>query len=61
MPAASSAARQVGEDTHFHARATLHHACEIGARGIVHSGAVIGADGFGFANEAGSRSRRSAA
>ncbi|MFX8164530.1 UDP-3-O-(3-hydroxymyristoyl)glucosamine N-acyltransferase, partial [Acinetobacter baumannii] len=24
-----------------------------GARGIVHSGAVIGADGFGFANEAG--------
>ncbi|WP_420106469.1 UDP-3-O-(3-hydroxymyristoyl)glucosamine N-acyltransferase, partial [Herbaspirillum huttiense] len=44
---------KVGDDTHFHARATLHHACEIGARGIVHSGAVIGADGFGFANEVG--------
>jgi hypothetical protein len=37
-----------GQDTHFHARVTLHHACEIGARGIVHSGAVIGTDGFGL-------------
>ncbi|WP_025915433.1 UDP-3-O-(3-hydroxymyristoyl)glucosamine N-acyltransferase, partial [Herminiimonas sp. CN] len=27
--------------------------CEIGQRGIVHSGAVIGTDGFGFANEGG--------
>jgi UDP-3-O-[3-hydroxymyristoyl] glucosamine N-acyltransferase len=27
----------------------LHSGCHIGARGIVHSGAVIGADGFGFA------------
>ena len=27
----------------------LSEACRIGARGIVHSGAVIGADGFGFA------------
>ncbi|MBP0597116.1 UDP-3-O-(3-hydroxymyristoyl)glucosamine N-acyltransferase [Herbaspirillum sp. LeCh32-8] len=44
---------RVGDDTHFHARVTLQHACQIGARGIVHSGAVIGADGFGFANEAG--------
>ena len=30
-------------------RAVLGDACRIGARGIVHSGAVIGADGFGFA------------
>lgn len=44
---------RVGEATHFHARVTLHAACEIGARGIVHSGAVIGADGFGFANDGG--------
>jgi UDP-3-O-[3-hydroxymyristoyl] glucosamine N-acyltransferase len=28
---------------------TLGERCRIGARGIVHSGAVIGADGFGFA------------
>jgi UDP-3-O-[3-hydroxymyristoyl] glucosamine N-acyltransferase len=27
--------------------------CVIGARAIVHSGAVIGADGFGFANDGG--------
>jgi UDP-3-O-[3-hydroxymyristoyl] glucosamine N-acyltransferase len=32
---------------------TFHARCVIGARGIVHSGAVIGADGFGFANEGG--------
>jgi UDP-3-O-[3-hydroxymyristoyl] glucosamine N-acyltransferase len=25
--------------------------CRIGARAVVHSGAVIGADGFGFASE----------
>jgi UDP-3-O-[3-hydroxymyristoyl] glucosamine N-acyltransferase len=29
------------------------HGCTIGQRGIIHSGAVIGADGFGFAPEAG--------
>lgn len=44
---------RIGADTHFHARVTFHAGCEIGARGIVHSGAVIGADGFGFANESG--------
>ena len=44
---------RVGESTHLFAHVTLHAACEIGARGIVHSGAVIGADGFGFANDDG--------
>lgn len=44
---------KVGADTHFHARATLHAECQIGLSCIVHSGAVIGADGFGFANEKG--------
>ncbi len=44
---------QVGAETHFHARVTFHAECRIGQRGIVHSGAVIGADGFGFANEGG--------
>ena len=32
---------------------TFHAYCQIGARGIIHSGAVIGTDGFGFANEGG--------
>jgi UDP-3-O-[3-hydroxymyristoyl] glucosamine N-acyltransferase len=43
----------VGEDTHLFANVSFHARCVIGARGIVHSGAVIGADGFGFAMEAG--------
>lgn len=44
---------EVGEGTHFFANVTFHARCQIGARGIIHSGAVIGADGFGFANEGG--------
>ena len=44
----------VGEDTHFFANVTFHASCIIGARGIVHSGAVIGGDGFGFAVDGGS-------
>ncbi len=40
---------QVGEGTRLAPRVTLGEACRIGARGIVHSGVVIGADGFGFA------------
>jgi UDP-3-O-[3-hydroxymyristoyl] glucosamine N-acyltransferase len=40
---------QVGEDTWLKPHVTLSDACSVGARGIVHSGAVIGADGFGFA------------
>jgi UDP-3-O-[3-hydroxymyristoyl] glucosamine N-acyltransferase len=43
----------VGEDTHFFANVTFHARCVIGARGIVHSGAVIGGDGFGFAVDGG--------
>ena len=39
----------VGAATRLHPRVTLAFGCSIGARGIVHSGAVIGADGFGFA------------
>ncbi|MGZ3241364.1 MAG: UDP-3-O-(3-hydroxymyristoyl)glucosamine N-acyltransferase [Burkholderiaceae bacterium] len=44
---------KIGAGTHLFARVTIHSACEIGLRGIVHSGAVIGTDGFGFANEGG--------
>ena len=43
----------VGEDTQFFANVTFHARCQIGKRGIIHSGAVIGTDGFGFANEGG--------
>jgi UDP-3-O-[3-hydroxymyristoyl] glucosamine N-acyltransferase len=40
---------QVGTGTWLKARVMLSEGCRIGARGIVHGGAVIGADGFGFA------------
>jgi len=43
------AGAQVGPGTRLAAHVTLGAGCRIGARGIVHSGAVIGADGFGFA------------
>jgi len=44
---------RVGEQTHFYANVSFHAGCEIGRGGIIHSGAVIGADGFGFARENG--------
>lgn len=40
---------QVGAGTWLKPRVVLGDGCRIGQRGIVHSGAVIGADGFGFA------------
>lgn len=43
----------VGDGTQFFANVTFHAYCQIGQRGIIHSGAVIGTDGFGFANEGG--------
>jgi UDP-3-O-[3-hydroxymyristoyl] glucosamine N-acyltransferase len=39
----------VGEGTWLKPRVVLGERCRIGSRGLVHSGAVIGADGFGFA------------
>lgn len=39
----------VGAHSHLKARVTLSEGCRIGQRAIVHGGAVIGADGFGFA------------
>jgi UDP-3-O-[3-hydroxymyristoyl] glucosamine N-acyltransferase len=39
----------VGAQTRFAARVTFNERSTIGERGIVHSGVVIGADGFGFA------------
>lgn len=38
----------VGESTRLFANVTVYHGVTIGKRGIIHSGAVIGADGFGF-------------
>jgi UDP-3-O-[3-hydroxymyristoyl] glucosamine N-acyltransferase len=44
---------RIGPDSRLHARTTIYAGCEIGARSVVHSGAVIGADGFGYAPEGG--------
>ncbi len=41
----------VGADTRLIARVTVAHACQIGRRCIVHPGAVIGSDGFGYAKD----------
>lgn len=43
------AGAQVGAHTRLLPRAMLLDGCRIGERGLVHGGAVIGADGFGFA------------
>jgi UDP-3-O-[3-hydroxymyristoyl] glucosamine N-acyltransferase len=40
---------RVGEETRLVARVNLYPGVELGARCLVHAGAVIGADGFGFA------------
>lgn len=39
----------VGEDCLLHARVTLYPGVRVGSRVILHSGCVIGSDGFGFA------------
>ncbi len=45
---------EIGDDSIIYPNATIYHDVRIGARCVVHSGAVIGADGFGFApNERG--------
>ncbi len=40
---------QVGESSRLAAHVTVGERCRIGARAVIHSGVVIGADGFGFA------------
>lgn len=48
------AGARIGPYTRLAPRVTFGRGCSIGARGILHSGVVIGADGFGFApDEAG--------
>ena len=41
---------RVGDDCIIYPNVTIYHDCKIGNRVILHSGAVIGADGFGFAH-----------
>lgn len=43
----------VGAGSHFYPRVSFMADCHIGQRGIIQAGAVIGGDGFGFANEGG--------
>jgi len=43
----------IGPGTRLHPNVVVYHDCRIGARGLVHAGTVIGADGFGFAREQG--------
>ncbi len=42
---------EIGADTRLAANVAVYAGCRIGARCLIHSGAVIGADGFGFARE----------
>lgn len=42
---------KIGNDTLIYANCSIRERCLIGQRVIIHSGAVIGSDGFGFARE----------
>lgn len=44
---------RIGADTRLWANVTIYHEVEIGQRCLIQSGTVIGADGFGYANERG--------
>ncbi|MFM1869357.1 MAG: UDP-3-O-(3-hydroxymyristoyl) glucosamine N-acyltransferase [Pseudomonadota bacterium] len=39
----------IGEDTFLYPNVTIYYNCQLGDRNIIHSGTVIGSDGFGFA------------
>lgn len=43
----------IGAHSHLYPRVNLYHDVRIGQRTIIHSGAVLGADGFGIANDKG--------
>jgi len=44
---------RVGADSTLHPGATIYPDCVVGDRVIIHSGAIIGSDGFGYATEDG--------
>lgn len=42
---------RIGAASRLHANVAVYAGCQIGERALIHSGAVIGSDGFGFARE----------
>jgi UDP-3-O-[3-hydroxymyristoyl] glucosamine N-acyltransferase len=45
---------RIGRDCRIRANAVIYHECvQVGDRVNIHSGAIIGGDGFGFANDRG--------
>lgn len=40
---------ELGDDTVIKPNVSIYHGCKVGRRCIIHSGSVIGSDGFGFA------------
>ena len=44
----------IGDDTQLQANVVIYHDCVIGKRCVLSAGVVIGADGFGYAEDAGS-------
>ncbi len=44
---------RLGAESRLMPQVVVYHDCLIGARVLIHSGAVIGSDGFGFANDQG--------
>lgn len=49
---------KVGSNTHLYPQVSIRESCEIGSRVILHNGAVIGSDGFGYSvNDHGVRTK----
>ncbi len=44
---------KIGSHCHIHANVTLTERVEVGMRALIHPGVVIGADGYGIANDSG--------
>ena len=44
---------KIGDNTKIYPNVSVYHDCQIGANCLIQSGAVIGSDGFGYANERG--------
>jgi len=42
---------QLAEDCRLHPTAVVYDRCIVGARSVLHAGAVVGADGFGYAKD----------
>jgi acyl-[acyl carrier protein]--UDP-N-acetylglucosamine O-acyltransferase len=53
LAASSAPEASIGADAVLHANVTVYDRCVVGPRSVLHSGAVIGADGFGMAEENG--------